>query len=148
MNMKKNLVINKYDILGNERYTNLEELKKYDDLEDLIIKNFEIKDEEIDTINRFDNLKRICFINCNFKIKNTTINDVPNIELILCENINKNLLNYVTKELVIENCKGIEFDGFLNNKLEAVEISENLVREIKFFKQNNIKVKLTNNQKL
>lgn len=130
------MVIKKYDILGNEIKFNFNELKENNIIEKLTIKNYSIDDDLIEVLNSMNNLKKICFIDCKFE-NNISLKKIEFITLQSCLNINKYLFNDNMHSISINNCKIININLFAKTDLQELKLEK--VKIINIDKINNFK---------
>lgn len=120
MNDKKFLTLNQYNIIGQKNEIDFNEIKKYEKLEELIIKNYEINDEIFQLINSLEKIKRVSLINCKI---NTTraLSKIETLELDNCI-MRKSLFSSNIKNLYIQNCSNIDICDFENLNLKSLRI--------------------------
>ena len=104
---KKSITINQYNIIGKRVDVDFNKISQEQDLEEILVKNFEIKNEFIEIINSLKKLKRIWFVNCKFnfdiELKNIEILDIE-----MSSNVVKNLFCKNIKYLYLRN------SGYIN----------------------------------
>lgn len=140
----KRLVINFNDLSENEKDEAMEDLKSFDNLEDLSLTLFSITKEDIEILKTINTLKSITFDFCKFncrldgKFTNIVLNACTRIELNEIESLKelkiievseevdlKNILRYKDlEELYILNCNVLNICEVLKlEKLEKINIS-------------------------
>ena len=106
---KKSITINQYNIIGKRVDVDFNKISQEQDLEEILVKNFEIKNEFIEIINSLKKLKRIWFVNCEFnfdiELKNIEILDIE-----MSSNVIKNLFCKNIKYLYLRNSGYINLD--------------------------------------
>lgn len=135
----KTLSINPRLFTTPSKTVNLSDLRIFNNLKNLYIRDMEIQDIEIECVNTLPFLEYIQINNCDFsKTKNTlSIKNISNVSLIGCSNIDFKLLSklYNLKYLKVIGCsvksyKGIE--NFYNleelcfNNINKVDLSRTL----------------------
>lgn len=120
MNDKKFLTLNQYNIIGQKNEIDFNEIKKYEKLEELIIKNYEINDEIFQLIDSLEKLKSVSLINCTIKTTKT-LSKIETLELDNCI-IRKSLFSSNIKNLYIQNCSNIDICDFENLNLKSLRI--------------------------
>ena len=119
-NDEKSLTLNQYNIAGERVNANFNELKNYEDLEEIIVKNFEIDDEKILIINGIEKLKKVVLINCKIST-NTSLKYIKTLKLDNCV-LNKTSLLENIENLYIENCSAINLADFEKLNLKSLRI--------------------------
>ena len=106
---KKSITINQYNIVGKKVDVDLNEISREQDLEEILIKNFEIKNEFIEMLNSLKKLRKAWFVNCKFnfdiELKNIEILDIE-----MSSNVVKNLFCKNIKYLYLRNSGYINLD--------------------------------------
>lgn len=130
MKNKKFLTLNQFNIVGDKIEVDFNIIKKYKNVEEIILKNFDITDEKIDIINSFDKIKKVALINCKMYNVNVSLK-VETLELDNCI-LNKRIFSNNIKYLYIQNCDNIDINDLicLNLKTLLIECTKiyNLIK--------------------
>lgn len=122
----KQITLNQYNIVGKKVDINIEQLRQYVNLEELIIKNFTIDDEYINIINSINTLKKIIFINSIFNTMNT-VNKVEILKLEDCKKTNQMYRSNSIKKLYISNCEELDIERIKHLDLSVLSIEKNKI---------------------
>lgn len=108
-------------ILGEEKYNDISDLLYFNDLKHCMIKDFCIKDEEIEIINKLQNLETLHFDDCIFKNKQEKINiKINKLVLTFCNNIDVKLFDR------IEDLEYLRITSGNKIKLKGIEYFRNI----------------------
>ena len=110
----KSITLNQYNFAGKKVEVNLNNLYNNNEIEEITIKNFNINDNFINTLNTMPNLKKLWFIGCNFSI-NEQIKNIETLKLEDCTNINDIDYDALTNLKILNfiECKVNDKDIFL-----------------------------------
>ena len=107
----KNLNLNQLSILGKKNDIDLNDLKEFDNLETLSLRNFEINDDNVTHICKVKNLS---LNNCVINLTKNTTSNIEYLTMINCNKIEHKLLNIdKIKKISLEDMNEISITEFL-----------------------------------
>lgn len=130
-NDKQSLTINALNIVGKRVDVDVNILKKYPNLKEVIIKNIEIDDKIIQLLNNLKLLERVFFVNCEIDTK-IQLNQVTRMELAYCKNVKENILCNNLSRLYIDSCIEVDIKDFMYIKLVSLAITDTIIRNLNY----------------
>lgn len=125
----KRLTLNQYDILGNRKELYFSQISGVTKLDELVIKNCEIKDDIINKISNLEIINRLVFINCIFDA-DFDIKNAKSVRFDNCKNIHKCVFEKGIEKLYIENCDYIDVKNIEILNLIALRIENTKTKNL------------------
>lgn len=128
---KQSLTINALNIVGKKVDVDINILKKYLNLKEVIIKNIEIDNKIIELLNNLKLLEKVFFVNCQINTK-IQLNQITRMELAYCKNVKGNILCNNLSRLYIDSCMEVDIKDFLDLKLVSLAITNTIIRNLNY----------------
>lgn len=128
---KQSLTINALNIVGKKVDVDINILKKYPNLKEIIIKNIEIDNKIIELLNNLKLLEKVFLVNCEINTK-IQLNQITKMELAYCKNVKGNILCNNLSRLYIDNCVEVDINDFMQLKLESLAITNTIIRNLNY----------------
>lgn len=130
----KSITLNQLNIIGEKIDIDIERLEEDIEIEDIVIKNFDVDNKLIGILNSMKKLKKAWFINCKF-INDIKLKNINSLKLENCNKINVQLLENSIKHLYIIECKEIDIEKIKHLDLITLGLEKEDVKNLKMIEQ-------------
>lgn len=128
---KQSLTIDALNVVGKKVDVDINILKKYPNLKEIIIKNIEIDNKIIELLNNLKLLEKVFFVNCQINTK-IQLNQITRMELAYCKNVKENILCDNLSRLYIDSCTKVDIKNFAHLKLISLAITNTIIRNLNY----------------
>lgn len=130
----KSITLSQLNIIGEKIEVDIEKLAENTELEDIVIKNFDVNNKLINILNTMKKLKKAWFINCNF-INDIQLKNINSLKLENCNKINMQLFENTIEHLYIIECKEIDINKIKHLNLITLGLEKEDVKNLKMVEQ-------------
>ena len=130
-NDKQSLTINALNIVGKRVDVDINILKKYTNLKEVIIKNINIDNKIIELLKNLKLLERVFLVNCKIDTK-IKLDQVTRMDLAYCKNVKENILCNNLSSLYIDSCIEVDIKNFMYMKLVSLAIRNTIIRNLDY----------------
>lgn len=135
---EKTITLNQCNIIGQKIDVDINKIRNNENLEYVILKNFDITNGIIRVLETLKNLEKIWLINCNI-IEKIKIQNINNIRIENCENISNISYEKKINYLYINNCKKFDINTIIDLDLKEFELEYTIPQNLQMlYKMNSL----------